>query len=51
MPAMNHDAQADTSLIKLKIVMNKIENKNALDIYWVRQNELSSSVDIFIVTV
>ena len=53
MPAMNHDAQADTSLIKLKIVlMNERENKkNALDIYWVRQNELSISVDICIVTV
>ena len=46
---MNHDAQADTSLIKLKIVlMNEREKtkKNALDIYWVRQNKLSSSVDI-----
>ena len=47
-PVKNHDAQADTSLIKLKIVlMNEEERtKNALDIYWVRQNKLSNSVDI-----
>ena len=43
---MNHDTQADTPL------MNERERtKNALDIYWVRQNELSISVDICIVTV
>ena len=50
---MNHDAYAYSFEIKLKIVvMNKIEDKrNVLDIYWARQNELSSSVDIFIVTV
>ena len=47
-PVMNHDA-----LIKLKIIlMNERERtKDALDIYWARQNKLSSSLNIFIVTV
>ena len=39
-PVKNYDAQADNSLIQLKIVlMNDRESKkNASDIYWVRQN-------------